>query len=176
LSLPAFTAEGLLPPGVHRLHLSALPESLLVRKPAQVSARWDEDRRRAIADALCRYVPHLWHVGVPDVFLDGSYVTDKAQPQDADCYFDCVASDWPMIQTRLRIMDPLWTWDLRQAAPKPGSRVLHLSMWHLHRLEFFPNFPGLVAGMDSSGMPRGFPEFFRQTRDGQQKGIVQLVP
>jgi len=176
MTLPAFTAEGLLPPGIHRLRVTELPASLLVRKPPPAARPWDARRRREIADALSTYVPHLWHVGVPDVFLDGSYVTDKAQPGDADCYFNCAASAWPMIQTRLRILDPIWTWDLRQASPKPGSRVLHLPMWHQHRIELFPNFPGLVAGLDSSGNPCGFPEFFAQTRDGRPKGIVQLVP
>jgi hypothetical protein len=42
-------------------------------------------------------------------------------------------------------------------------------MWADHGVEFFIH-PALKATLDI-----GFPEFFRQDRDGQPRGIVQLM-
>jgi hypothetical protein len=89
--LPAFTAEGVLPPGDFELTLDELRESSLVLGPDEAarSPHWDTDRRRMLVDNLEILVRQLWRVGITEIFVDGSFVEDKDHPNDIDGYFEC---------------------------------------------------------------------------------------
>jgi len=89
--LPAFTADGLLPPGDYVLSLEELARSPLVLGPADLdeSAHWDRDWRGRLVANLGVLVRQLWQGGIEDVFVDGSFVEDKDHPNDIDGYFVC---------------------------------------------------------------------------------------
>jgi hypothetical protein len=176
MSIPEFTGDGLLPAGVHDLYLDELLASSLVIKPVRISGPWDSDRRLEIGQALANYMPHLWHVGITNVFVDGSFATSKASPSDADCYFECEPKNLASIKRQLEKLDPIWTWDDKKMTLAPGGTKLHRPMWHKHKLEIFWSWPGMRAGLDSHRNPVGFPEFFSHTEDGRRKGIIRLRP
>jgi hypothetical protein len=49
-------------------------------------------------------------------------------------------------------------------------------MWHAYRVELYPHYAGLLAGVDAHGNELEFPAWFRQQRaNGAAKGIVRIV-
>jgi hypothetical protein len=91
MALPPFTDSGVLPPGDHVLTLTELAESMLVCGPGDLDRypNWDADWRRTLVGNLGILVRQLWHGGIHDVFIDGSFVEDKQHPNDIDGYFHC---------------------------------------------------------------------------------------
>jgi hypothetical protein len=82
------------------------------------------------------------------------------------------------LEQEINRLDPVkcWTWDHRTRRPFRGYPKSQLPMWHAYRVELYPHFSGLIAGLDEHGQPLEFPAFFRKTRHGgHPKGIVKLV-
>jgi hypothetical protein len=179
--LPAFTAEGVLPPSDYELTLDELRESPLVLGPdgfAQ-SSSWDVDWRRELVDNLAVLVRQLWQVGITEIFVDGSFVEDKDHPNDIDGYFECdlkhLASG--RLEQELNRLDPykVWTWDPASRRTAPGSSKRQLPMWHQYRVELFPHVGQLSGILDPHGDPLEFPAAFRLSRRGMPKGIIKVV-
>jgi hypothetical protein len=75
MPLPALRADGTLPPGVH----AATLEELLAAFPSVTP------RRHLLNDALTNAVAVIRRLGLADeIAVDGSYITDKAEPSDVD--------------------------------------------------------------------------------------------
>lgn len=70
---PAFTEDGLLPPGDYALTLAELAASSLVTGPhgKNRSQYWDAAWRRQLVANLEVMVGQLWQVGVTEIFVDG---------------------------------------------------------------------------------------------------------
>ena len=70
----------------------------------------------------------------------------------------------------------VWTWDPALRRAYPGYPKKQLPMWHVYRVELYPQFPGLSSGIrDKFGNELEFPAAFRQCRrDSTPKGIVKL--
>jgi hypothetical protein len=54
-------------------------------------------------------------------------------------------------------------------------------MWHQYRCELFPQYEPpfdevAPAAVEPGGRTVLFSEFFRQSRDGQKRGIVRIIP
>jgi hypothetical protein len=181
VSLPSFTAEGLLPAGDYPLTLDELRASLLVTGAGVGSPTWDATWRAHLADGLSVLVGQLWQVGIDRIFVDGSFVEDKDHPNDIDGYFECqvryLASG--QLQRDLNALDPfkVWTWDPASRRPDANSAKRQLPMWHQYRVELYPHFPGLMSGIcDQFGHELQFPSAFRLSRRAYRpKGIVQIV-
>jgi hypothetical protein len=71
--IPAPNASGELPPGIHTATLAEV-EAVFSTTP----------RRRRLFEGLRRAVQNLQVAGVRRVFIDGSFVTTKADPNDVD--------------------------------------------------------------------------------------------
>lgn len=58
-------------------------------------------------------VNQLYIVGIDEIFIDGSFVEDKASPSDIDGYFVTNPYTLPDIVRELNKIDPykVWTWD-----------------------------------------------------------------
>jgi hypothetical protein len=81
-SLPAFTADGVLPPGDYPLTLDQLRDSMLVLGPGDPKDHpaWDSAWRLRLVKNLQILVEQLWTAGITEIFVDGSFAEDKDHP------------------------------------------------------------------------------------------------
>jgi hypothetical protein len=103
----------------------------------------------------------FWTAGIEDIFIDGSFCTEKPDPGDVDGYW--VEPD-DGVYDRL---DPYWI-DFEMILV-PRVRKWKWRMWADHGVEFF-----IHPAMRAKPMV-GFPEFFRQDREGQPRGLIQVL-
>ncbi len=178
---PRFT-DGILPPGAYALTLPQLRDSMLVLGPGEPKDHpvWDGAWRLGLVNRLAVMAEQLWSVGISEIFIDGSFVEDKNHPNDIDGYFVCDPMRFASgeLEQALNRIDPekCWTWDHAARRPYRGYPKLQLPMWHAYRVELYPHYSGLIAGVDEHGNALEFPAYFRKRRgDGQPKGIVRLV-
>lgn len=177
--LPAFTEEGVLPPGDYPLTLEDLAASLLVGSPASPS-EWDAAWRAELVENLGILVRQLWHVGIDAVYVDGSFVEDKPHPHDIDGYFECELRylESGGLERDLNALDPqkAWTWDHQSRRWDPNPGKAQLPMWFAYHVELYPHF-GQPAGItDQFGNQLQFPSAFRLSRRSYTpKGIVRIV-
>ncbi|NQT13582.1 MAG: hypothetical protein HQ582_12590 [Planctomycetes bacterium] len=180
--LPPFNDQGLLPPGDYSLTIEELDDSYLVLG-SQASASWDESWRRQLVKNLAELVGQLWQVGISEVFVDGSFTEAKDHPNDIDGYFECeqqriISGE---LQRELNLLDPhkIWTWDPQSRRRYRGYPKKQLPMWLKYRVELYPHiidapFLRRTGIKDRHGHDMEFPSAFRQSRDGQRRGIVRI--
>jgi hypothetical protein len=178
--LPAFTAQGHLPPGDHELTIEELRRSMLVEGPGPEHPAWDAAWRAELVDNLAVLVGQLWQSGISEIFIDGSFVEDKDHPSDIDGYFVCDLAELASgrLQRRLNLLDPgkVWTWDPASRKPYRGYPKRQLPMWHAYRVELYPHFGQLSGLRDAHGNELEFPSAFRHSRrDGSLRGIVKIA-
>ncbi len=179
--LPPFTSRGLLPAGDYVLTMDQLMRSFLVDGPPgqMITCGWDRRWRARLVENLAILVGQLKQVGIDDVFVNGSFVEDKAHPNDIDGYFECDLHSLASgdLQRDLDLLDPhgVWTWDPAARRPYRGYPKRQLPMWHVYRVELYPHVGQLSGIRDRYGHELEFPSAFRQSRaDGQPKGIVRI--
>src|SRR5262245_50068735 len=137
--IPAPNAIGELPPGMH-LALSQ-------------RSKWSLPRRRRLFEGLQRAMQNLHAAGVRRVFIDGSFVTTKADPNDIDgCW------EWTE-EVHLDLLDPVLL-DFAQA---------RRAMRDKYGVDFF------LATWVEAGSGLTFLDFFQRNRADDPKGIVQLA-
>ena len=110
-------------------------------------------RRRFLFDGLNRALANLTVAGCRSVILDGSYVTSKESPGDWDAAFDPVG----VMPDRL---DPILI------KHDDGRRAMRAK----YSGDIFP-WTALATG---GGGPI-YREFFQKDRDGNPKGIVEIL-
>ena len=82
--IPEFHEHGYLPPGIHRAPLD------------EIAARFGAgaELRRVQMESLRWMVELAWKAGVQRIIVNGSFVTDKWEPNDVDCVL-LVGPDYP---------------------------------------------------------------------------------
>jgi hypothetical protein len=139
--LPAYTDKGVLPPGVH-------------------NASWDElaerfggsPRRDSLLRGLLEAAGNLRSAGARVIWLGGSFVTDKEEPDDWDGVWDPSNADMTKVDPVLIDPADLATGRHRQKAKYAGE---------------------LLVGVDAaSGSP--FQLYFQVDKNGDPKGIIRL--
>jgi hypothetical protein len=118
-------------------------------------------RRRWLLKGVRVAVNAFWNAGIEEIYIDGSFCTEKPDPGDVDGYW--VEPDLGVYDR----LDPYWIDFERIFVPQ--VRKWKWRMWAGHGVEFFIH-PVMQAGPDT-----GFPEFFRQDREGRPRGVVQVV-
>ena len=118
-------------------------------------------RRRWLLKGLRLAVRAFWSAGIEHIFIDGSFCTEKPDPGDVDGY-------WlePDVGVYDRI-DPYWI-DFEMTLV-PRVRKWKWRMWADQGVEFFIHPATRAKPMV------GFPEFFRQDREGLPRGVIQVV-
>jgi len=183
VTLPDFTADGVLPAGDYPLTINQLRESMLVQgRPGVTVDLWDTAWRAELVDNAAILVGQLWAAGIEEIFFDGSFVENKARPGDIDGYFHCewerkVSGD---LERELNLLDPrsVWTWNWNDRQRYAGKD--RLPMWIHYRTELYPHLvgwpvPQLTGIVDRHGNELEFPAAFRQSRAFDQKGIVKVI-
>lgn len=181
MPIPEFTADGVLPVGDHPATLAELKQSMLVVGPKNVPIGWNRRWRAELVGNLELLVPTLWAAGIEEVFVDGSFVENKHHPGDVDGYFCCDSFDYQsgQLEARWRELDPngVWTWAPQDRRRVEGEYRFKLPMWERYRVELYPHFPGVLAGIRNQfGEMLEFPDAFRLSRKSFiPKGIVRLL-
>ncbi len=139
--IPAPNAIGELPPGMHTATLEEV-EAVFVTTP----------RRRHLFEGLRRAIQNLHAAGVRRIFIDGSFVTTKTDPNDIDgCW------EWTE-EVNLDLLDPVLL-DFTQA---------RRAMQDKYGVDFF------LATWVEAGSEITFLDFFQRNRADDPKGIVQI--
>lgn len=180
--IPAFTTDGLLPPGDYEVTFEELRQSILVAGPENQEQyrQWDTAWRTHLVNNLEILTLQLWKIGITEVFADGSFAEDKDHPNDIDGYFvtDLTRLASGRLESELNFLDPkkVWTWDPASRRPYRGYPKQQLPMWHSYRVELYPHVTGYGSGIeDKFGNELEFPSAFRQSRrDGKPRGIVKI--
>jgi hypothetical protein len=177
--IPSFNKLGLLPPGDYPVTFTELRESVLI-KGVGGDGPWDEEWRLHLIEQCAAMVNQLWQSGITEVFLDGSFVEDKAHPNDIDGYFTCDVRDLASgdLQRRLNAIDPhkVWTWDPNSRRAHRGYAKKQLPMWHQYRTELYPHFGQSSGIRDRFGHELQFPSAFRQQRQtNEAKGVIKIL-
>ena len=139
MSIPEFQANGELPPGEH---LATLDE---VERVLGSST----DRRKLLMQGLRDAATNLEISGVKTLWINGSFTTDKTEPNDIDGCWEYSAN----VDTK--VLDPAFL----------GSRK---DMKEKYGLDFF------IASIVEAGSGLPFPKFFQVNRDGDPKGIIVI--
>lgn len=75
MSIPSFNADGLLPPGIHSATMAELEQKLGF-----------SPKRYVLVEGLKQVTGELVKLGVTEVYVNGSFVTNKISPKDVDVY------------------------------------------------------------------------------------------
>lgn len=172
-----FNEEGLLPPKDYPVTIDELRNSLLVCGPGDRSP-WNESKRLMLVNNLEILVGQLYTVGVNEIFIDGSFVEDKASPSDIDGYFNADPQTLPDVVRELNRIDPykVWTWNWNDRIYDRNSAKHQLPMWHRYNVELYPHVGQGCGIFDENGQEQMFPAAFRKTRDTfLPKGIIQII-
>ena len=73
--IPPFNDDGYLPPGIHRAAMK------------EIASRFgrDSELRRTQMESLRWLVDSAWRAGAKRIVVNGSFATDKLEPNDVDC-------------------------------------------------------------------------------------------
>lgn len=119
----------------------------------EIEKRFATNKRRVeLFSGLKNSLDNLFRAGCPQIFLDGSYVTDKPQPNDFEISWDTAFVDPDLLDPVFLVFDN----------GREAQKNKYLG-------EFFPSI--MVEGF--TGKP--FLEFFQfDKHSGQKKGIIRL--
>ena len=149
--IPPFDPEtGALPPADHQANLEEIAERLGFTP-----------RRRWLLKGLRAALEAFWTAGIEEVYIDGSFCTEKPDPGDIDGYW--VEPDSEVYER----IDPYWI-DFTLVMVQP-VRKWKWRMWADHGVEFFIH-PAMQATVEEK-----FPQFFRHDREGQPRGVIQVI-
>jgi hypothetical protein len=179
-----FDDEGRLPPGDHPLTLDELERSILVTGEEHAEG-WDTKWRLELVQNLRVLVGQLWAEEIFEIYIDGSFATDKLHPGDVDGYFvvekpkDILDGNFEkQLCTRLNKHDShkVWTWeDAARKRPAEAEKG-QLPMWWQYHIEMWPEY-GQWSGQihPSTGEKLTHAQLFRITKQGEDKGIIKLL-
>jgi hypothetical protein len=144
--------------------IEQLKNSLLVQGPGG-GVPWNQQKRFMLVTNLSILVDQLHQVGIDEIFIDGSFVEDKANPSDID------GCNEPLLSIRyctgFNKIDPhkIWTWDWKSRVYDRNSSKPQLPMWYRYKVELYPHVGQESGILDEYGHQQMFPAAFRKTRD-----------
>ncbi|NMC28380.1 MAG: hypothetical protein GYA42_09600 [Syntrophomonadaceae bacterium] len=167
-----FAKSGLLPPGDHAISLEEL-ENFIGRGPGGGQS-WDTSWRLQLLQEFKKRYQQLQAVGINEVYIDGSYATDKFHPNDMDVYFVVPRNIWRSgAEQALKDMDPeFWRFE-----PELGvDGKLGYPMAFRHHIEMYPVY--LEHTPDHAECPEMVDptiKFFRTDKySHREKGIIKI--
>lgn len=135
---------GLLPEGIHLATMQEVQERFAFN-----------ERRKKLFEGFYKGAEHLFQIGCPNLLLDGSYVTEKPEPEDYDVLWNTKGV------TNISIIDPVMldftTDQLREAQKQKYGG------------EFIPNASPMKNSKDT------FLNLFQTDKHtGAKKGIIRV--
>jgi hypothetical protein len=148
MPIPSLSKNGELPPGVHVASLAEVEQDF----------GSSNDRRKLLMKGLLQAVEVLKAGGVSKIFIDGSFTTEKEDPNDIDGCWSNETADPEKLDKRF------WDWNTTEEFEANREEL---------KKEFGIDF--FMAEITEGASKKPFPEFFQVNRDGDPKGIL-LVP
>ena len=137
-----FNTRGILQPGIHIVPWSEF-----------ISLYSFSPRRKYLFEGMKRAFIHFKDAGCKQIYIDGSFVTQKVEPNDYDA---C----WDMTDVNFDLLDPMFHRDLKMGTQK-------------HKLVFCGEF--YPATIIEGGTGLTFLDFFQTDREtGCRKGIILI--
>ncbi|MBS2009636.1 MAG: hypothetical protein JST01_21460 [Cyanobacteria bacterium SZAS TMP-1] len=165
--------------------LDELERSILVTGDEDMDDAWDTKWRLELVQNLRTMVHQLWDEGFTDIYIDGSFATDKLKPGDVDGYFVCnkpedmLDSDFEQQLCdglNKRDENKVWTWkDSDRKRPTEAEKG-QLPMWWQYHVEMWPEYgqwSGQIHPLTQNKLTHA--ELFRITKTGEEKGIIKLL-
>ncbi|MEE8059807.1 MAG: hypothetical protein V3T17_18545 [Pseudomonadales bacterium] len=140
MSIPALQNNGELPPGEHKATLDEVEEVY----------GCSTDRRKLLMRGLREAASNFELSGVKTLWINGSFITDKEEPNDIDGCWEYT----PTVD--IKILDPTFL----------GPRD---TMKKKYGLDFF------IANIIETGSGVPFPKFFQVNRNSDPKGIIVVT-
>lgn len=142
INMLKFNTRGILLPGIHVVPWSEF-----------VSLYSFSPRRQHLFNGMERAFIHFRNAGCTQIYIDGSFVTRKIEPNDYDA---C----WDMAGVNFSLLDPMFHRDLRMGTKK-------------HKLVYYGEFYPAPTIEGGSGLT--FLDFFQTDREtGNRKGIILI--
>ena len=139
MSIPELQGNNELPEGEH---LASLDE-------IEITYGSSTHRRKELVRGLLDAASNMKAAGVKCIWINGSFVTNKREPNDIDGCWEYDAD------VNLGVLDPAFL----------GTRA---EMKKKYGLDFF------IANVIETGSGLPFPKFFQRNRDGVPKGIIMV--
>ena len=137
MTIPLFNGNGELVAGEHHATLKEIEKDFGL----------SSERRKNLMRGLCNAVSNLKKAGVKTIWVDGSFITDKVEPNDIDGCWEYTNS------VDHKVLDKVFL----------GSRE---KMKKKYGLDFF------ISNIIEGGSNLPFPKFFQVNREGKAKGIL----
>jgi hypothetical protein len=138
----SFNNKGLLKPGVYKLNIAEVQKffgSL-------------NSKRVELFNGLFKALKNMKNSGIKNVYIDGSFITTKEQPNDIDGCWDYENN------IDLNILDSVFL-DFKNSRKNMKLK---------YGVDFF------IANTIELGSGMPFVKFFQSTREGEQKGIILI--
>ncbi len=137
MAIPALNEKGELEAGEHEATLDEVEAVYGSSSP----------RRQYLMQGLRDAAYSLSEAGVKSIWIDGSFITDKREPNDIDGCWEYTNS------VNISKLDPVFLGSREDAKKKYG-------------LDFF------ISNIVEAGSGLPFPKFFQVNREGDAKGII----
>lgn len=167
-----FLKNGLLPAGDLEISLEDL--EVYVREGPGNGQTWDTSWRLELLQEFKKRYQQLTAAGIKEVYIDGSYATDKFRPNDMDVYFVVPRKKWRSgAEKLLKTMDPEF-WRFETELQEDG-KVGYPMAYH-HHVEMYPVYQEHTpAYAEAPELVDPKIKFFRTDKYSHRpKGIIKL--
>jgi hypothetical protein len=165
--------------------LDELERSILVTGDEDADDAWDTRWRLELVQNLRVLVEQLWAEVIGEIYVDGSFATDKLHPGDIDGYFVVKKPEGVLdgdfeedLCKRLNRRDQhhVWTWKDKDRKRPADAEKGQLPMWWQYHVEMWPEH-GQWSGQihPVTGEKLTHAQLFRITKQGEDKGIIKLL-
>lgn len=145
MPIPPFTLKGELPPGIHIADIDEIEACFGLKT----------ERRRKLMAGLKEALKLLKQGKVSKVYIDGSFVSSKEEPNDVDGCWSSINADATKLDARF--------WDF---SDESDFQLKRSSLRQEFGIDFF------IAELIEGHSGEAFPAFIQSNRDGLTKGII----
>ncbi len=167
-----FLKNGLLPAGDHEISLADLEQN--IKAGPGGGQTWDTKWRLQLLEEFKKRFQQLKSVSITEVYIDGSYATDKYHPNDMDVYFVVPRKVWrESAEPALKKIDPdFWRFetvtDVSGKTGYPMAFSRHVEMFPVYQ-EHTPAYAECEELIDPKI------SFFRNDKwSHRPKGIIKI--
>lgn len=146
---------GYLKPGIHKLTLEKLKTHKILAST---------ETRKKLIDNLELACKFYWPYNIEEIFVDGSFATEKLYPGDIDGVI-CFAEVEDKRLENIIASGSVWG----DFSLNPSKNDNKFRMWHEYKIEFY------IHPIHKTSKHKSFLEFFQRSHDGVPRGIIKVI-